>query len=155
MQPSNRPIRKRAFVAAATFALITLGLTALACAGESTEENVTQKANIQIVNDFMDAWSDPDKAVTYLDPNASVRMIEDQPAVVGRAAIADVFKSFMKPGVTLEVDTLESMARGPVVMNKRIDTMRTPGKPEQVFPVVGVFVVKDGKITEWTDYLDK
>ena len=44
---------------------------------------------------------------------------------------------------------------GPVVMNKRIDTMKTAGKPDQVFPVVGVFIVKKGKITEWTDYLDK
>jgi len=26
---------------------------------------------------------------------------------------------------------------------------------DQVFPVVGVFVVKDGRITEWVDYLDK
>jgi limonene-1,2-epoxide hydrolase len=40
-------------------------------------------------------------------------------------------------------------------MNKRNDTLKTEGKPDQVFPVVGVFLVKDGKITEWTDYLDK
>jgi limonene-1,2-epoxide hydrolase len=61
----------------------------------------------------------------------------------------------MTPGVTLTVETLETTAHGPVVMNKRIDTMKTPDKPDQVFPVVGVFVVKNGKITEWTDYLDK
>jgi limonene-1,2-epoxide hydrolase len=82
-------------------------------------------------------------------------MIEDQPAVVGRKAIADVFKSFMTTGVTLTIETLETTVHGPVVMNKRIDTMKTAGKPDEVFPVVGVFVVKKGKITEWTDYLDK
>ena len=40
-------------------------------------------------------------------------------------------------------------------MNRRIDTMKTAGKPDQVFKVVGVFVVKDGKIVEWADYLEK
>ena len=68
-------------------------------------------------------------------------------------AIGDVFKSFLKPGVTLIVETLETTAHGPVVMNKRIDTMKTEGKPDQLFPVVGVFIVKDVKITEWADYL--
>ena len=114
-----------------------------------------EKANIKVVNDFMAAWSSPDKAVTYLAPDASVRMVEDQPAVVGRSAIADVFKSFMTPGVTLLIETLETTAHGPVVLNKRIDTMKTEGKPDQVFPVVGVFVVKHGKIIEWADYLDQ
>ena len=61
----------------------------------------------------------------------------------------------MTPGMTLEVDTLSTTAHGPVVLNKRIDTLKTQGKPEQVFPVVGVFVVKNGKIEEWADYLDK
>jgi len=121
----------------------------------AAEDTATQMANIRIVNAFMAAWSDPDEAVRFLAPNASVRMIEDQPPVVGRAAIAQAFKGFMTPDVTLEVETLETMTRGPIVMNKRIDTMKTAGKPDQVFPVVGVFLVKDGQILEWTDYLDK
>ncbi|MEZ4293164.1 MAG: limonene-1,2-epoxide hydrolase family protein [Myxococcota bacterium] len=33
--------------------------------------------------------------------------------------------------------------------------MKTEGEAEQVFPVVGVFLVKDGLIAEWTDYLDR
>jgi limonene-1,2-epoxide hydrolase len=57
--------------------------------------------------------------------------------------------------MTLTVETLSTTAHGPVVLNKRIDTLKTLDKPDQVFPVVGVFVVKDGKITEWVDYLDK
>lgn len=151
MQLSNLSCLRQALTTTAAFTLVTLGLAFPLAAEESSPE----QDHIQIVNDFMAAWSDPDKAVTYLAPNASVRMIEDQPAVVGREAIAAAFKSFMTPGVTLEVETLESIATGPVVINKRIDTMRAEGKPDQVFRVVGVFVVKDGKITEWTDYLDK
>ena len=151
MQLSIPSALRRASIATAAFTLVTLGLAFPLAA----EKGSPEQDPIQIVNDFMAAWSDPDEAVTYLAPNASVRMVEDQPAVVGREAIAAAFKSFMTPGVTLEVDTLESTATGPVVINKRIDTMRAEGKPDQVFPVVGVFVVKDGKITEWTDYLDE
>lgn len=121
----------------------------------AAEDEATENGNVEVVNAFIAAWDDPDQAVTFLAENASVRMIEDQPPVVGRKAIADVFKSFMKPGVTLKVETFETSSRGPVVVNRRVDTMTTPEKGAEVFPVVGVFVVKGGKIVEWTDFLDK
>ena len=142
---------RRVAVAIVVFAILTLGLATPVMAGKSAAE----KANVKVVDDFIAAWSDPDKAVAHLAPNAAVRMIEDQPAVVGQTAIAAAFKSFMTPGVTLKVETLKTTVHGPVVMNKRIDTLKTADKPDQVFPVVGVFVVKNGKITEWVDYLDK
>jgi limonene-1,2-epoxide hydrolase len=142
---------RRLVAAIAVVALITLGLAARVTAVDGAIE----KANVKVVDDFIAAWSDPDKAVTYLAPEASVRMVEDQPPVVGQPAIAAAFKGFMTPGVTLGVETLQTTVHGPVVMNKRIDTLKTDGKPDQVFPVVGVFVVKNGKITEWVDYLDK
>ena len=151
MNASNTPNRRRRLAPIALLALLALALATPTLAGESA----TEKANVQVVDDFMAAWDDPDKAVTFLAADASVRMIEDQPPIVGRTAIADAFKGFMKPGVTLTVDTLQTTVHGPVVLNKRIDTMKTANEPDQVFPVVGVFVVKEGKITEWTDYLDK
>jgi hypothetical protein len=56
------------------------------------------------------SWVAPLEVVRndFLAPDAAVRMIEDQPAVVGRKAIADVFKSFMTTGVTLTIETLET-----------------------------------------------
>lgn len=138
-------------------ALLALGLTlGLANrAGADVAGNKTERANVKVVDDFIAAWSDPDKAVGFLAPEASVRMEENKPAIVGQKAVADAFKGFMKPGVTIHVKTLRTTVHGPVVLNKRIDTMKTAGQPDQVFPVVGVFVVKNGKIVEWTDYLDK
>jgi limonene-1,2-epoxide hydrolase len=118
------------------------------------EAAAATNANIKLVTDFCNSWNDPDKAVTFLSPNASVRMVEDQPAVVGQAAVASAFKGYFAHGETISVKILSSFAEGPVVVNKRIDTMRTPGKPDQSFKVVGVFTVKDGKIKEWADYLD-
>lgn len=158
----NRSIRRFARPAACLEAAVLLFTAALlqACASSppptsAAAPSPAEAANVAVVDAFIAAWDDPDRAVEYLASDASIRMIEDQPPIVGKTAIAEAFKGFMTPGVTLTVETLQTTVHGPIVMNKRIDTMKTEGQPDQVFPVVGVFLVKNGKITEWTDYLDK
>jgi limonene-1,2-epoxide hydrolase len=146
---SHRTITRR-------MALMAAGLVAMAgLAATIPGARAAGNGNVKLVTDFCDSWNDPDKSVEYLTPDASVRMVEDQPAVVGPAAVAAAFKGFMGHGETISVKILSSYAAGPIVVNKRIDTLKTPGKPDQAFKVVGVFTVKDGKIKEWTDYLDK
>jgi limonene-1,2-epoxide hydrolase len=143
--------RRHLLAVGALAGVLALGITGPAGAARSD----TEKTDVKVVKDFIAAWSDPDKAVTFLADNASVRMEEDKPPVVGPAAVAAAFKSFMTPGTTLSVKVNQTFAKGPVVVNSRVDTLKTAGKPDQSFPVVGVFVVKNGKIAEWTDYLDK
>jgi limonene-1,2-epoxide hydrolase len=142
--------RRNLFLAGGVGAVAAIGLAGSAQAAETT---ATEKANIKLVEDFCKSWNDPDKSVAYLAPEASVRMVEDQPAVVGPVAVAAAFKGFMSHGEKIGVKILATFAKGPVVVNHRVDTLTTPGKPEQQFPVVGVFVVKNGKIKEWADYL--
>lgn len=145
--------RRAAFVAGGIGVVALAGLAG-APAARADEMGDKSKANIKVVDDFIAAWNTPDKAVTFLADNASVRMEEDKPAIVGPAAVGAAFKGFMTGGVTIAVKIHKTMAEGPVVTNIRTDTLKTPGKPDQAFKVVGVFVVKGGKITEWTDYLD-
>ena len=143
--------RRNAIVAGAlgAMAVATLGKTTIAA-----EEKSDTKANEKVVKDFIAAWNDPDKAVTFLADNCVVRMEEDKPAVNGPAAVGAAFKGFMGPGVKLDVKTLKTYSEGPLVTNKRVDTLTVPGQKPQSFPVVGVFIVKKGKIAEWTDYLE-
>ena len=156
MHPMTTSRRRTGAGASFLLALSFLASGLVACAtSPDAAPSAAEQANVQVVDAFIAAWDDPDRAVGYLAPQASVRMIEDQPPIIGQEAIAAAFKGFMSPGVTLTVETLETTVHGPIVMNKRIDTLKTEGKPDQVFPVVGVFLVKDGKITEWTDYLEK
>ena len=143
--------RRNVFIAGAVGAVAAAGLANSAVADAKSDE---QKANIKVVEDFIKAWNDPDKSVTYLADNASVRMVEDQPAVVGPANVAAAFKGFMGHGEKLDVKILKTFAEGPVVTNVRVDTLTTPGKGAQAFKVVGVFIVKKGKIVEWADYLN-
>ena len=141
--------RRHLFIAGSLATVAVAGLAEPAAAMSAGE-----KANAKVVREFIAAWNDPDKAVTYLSDDASVRMVEGKPPVVGPAAVDAAFKGFMTPGTKLSVKILSTTAEGPIVMNRRIDTLTMPGKPAQSFKVVGVFVVKKGKITEWADYLD-
>jgi limonene-1,2-epoxide hydrolase len=140
---------------------LVLGATPLFATPENAPLKIAESrterdaADIAVVKAFIDAWSDPDKAAEYLSVKASLRMEEDKPALIGPKAFVDAWKGFFKAGVHLSVKFHEIFARGPVVITHRTDTVLAEGKPDQPYDVVGVFVVKDKKIVEWTDYLSK
>ncbi len=113
---------------------------------------MSTEANIALVNAFCQSCHIPDVAVTMLAADASVRMYFDKPPIIGAAAVGAEIKSFMGTDKNLKVEIHRSFAAGPVVVNVRTDTLTRPGEPDQVFQIVGVFQVKDGKIKEWIDY---
>lgn len=43
---------------------------------------------------------------------------------------------------------------GAVVLTERLDYIQAPDGSKPAVPVMGTFVVRDGKITRWTDYFD-
>ena len=53
-----------------------------------------------------------------------------------------------------EYETLNTVSEGDVVMNERLDYIRGPDGNRHGLPVMGSFVVKDGRIVRWTDYWD-
>lgn len=131
-----------------------LGATPAAAAAPTPAE----AANLKLVQDFVRTWGeadfDPDKVMpVYLAADGRVRMTQDMPWVTGPTAVAASFKPFLKNGERYPVKFLDVFARGPLVTNHRIDTVLTPGKPDKAMEVVGVFLLKDGKIQEWADYL--
>ena len=155
--------RRTLFLAGGLGALAAAGFAGSATAEDAAAAKAApdaSAANVKLVNDFIKSWSDKnfdgDKvAAKYLADDCVVRMEEDKPPLMGSAAVAAAFKSFLTNGTTLKVKISQTYAHGPVVANSRVDTMVVPGKPPQSFPVAGVFVVKNGKIKEWTDYLAK
>jgi limonene-1,2-epoxide hydrolase len=132
-----------------------LGRAANAPAMAPQSKTAGDAANIAVVKAFAAAWNDPDKAAGYLSDKAVLRMEEDKPAVVGPKAFLDAIKPYLAQGQHFSIRYLEIFARGPVVVTHRIDTVSAQGKPDAPYEIVGVFVVKDGKIVEWTDFLDK
>jgi limonene-1,2-epoxide hydrolase len=67
------------------------------------------------------------------------------------AAIGFQFQMFPD---SYEYETINIVAEGDLVMNERIDYVRGPDGNRHGLPVMGAFVVKDGKIVRWTDYWD-
>jgi limonene-1,2-epoxide hydrolase len=55
---------------------------------------------------------------------------------------------------TYEYRTINVATDGNVVMNERLDMIKGPDGTVHALPVMGTFVVRDGKITRWTDYWD-
>ena len=156
MKEADMNVTRRTLFAAGGLGLIAVaGLTGTA---EAAAMSAAETANVKLVGDFCKSWGakgfDADKATaTFLAPDCMVRMVENQPAANGPPAVAAIFKSFMPNGERIGVKISQTFAKGPVVVNQRVDTLTSPGKPDQAFPVVGVFIVKDGKIKEWSDYL--
>ena len=77
--------------------------------------------------------------------------------VTGRAAIANNFASFIRPGApgieSIQFRVINIAANGPVVMTERVDVFKLPNKSFEL-PVMGTFEVSDGKIKAWRDYFD-
>jgi limonene-1,2-epoxide hydrolase len=118
-------------------------------------KTASEAANIAVVKAFTSDFNDPDKGAEYLADKAVLRMEEGKPALTGRKAFLDAIKPYIAQGQHFSVRYLEIFARGPVVVTRRIDTIQIAGKPDAPYEIVGIFVVKDGKITEWTDFLNK
>ena len=117
-----------------------------------------EKANIQLVKDFCKAWGDdpPDvdnMANKYLTDDCLVRFGDTIDPVTGHDAAIALFQTFLSNGERYDLKILETFARGPVVVNSRVDSTIKGTRTTHPTPVVGVFVVKDGKIKEWSDYV--
>ena len=81
--------------------------------------------------------------------NAGMSAAEGIEATV--AALAFQFEMFPD---SYEYETINSVSEGDIVMNERLDYIRGPDGNRHGLPVMGSFVVRDGKIVRWTDYWD-
>ena len=53
---------------------------------------------------------------------------------------------------SVEFAVVETLAKGPVVLNERHDTLVSPQRTRR-YHVIGMFFLAGGKIVEWTDYV--
>jgi len=138
-----------------TFLAVTgVGVLASALRAQAAELSDTERANVQLVNDFCASWSTRDlvRILPRLSDDCVYRMSETTPAVTGHAGVTDRLGSWMPSSdLGIEFKILETFAAGPIVMNHRIDSFKSTTRP-LTWEGVGVFFIKDGKIKEWSDY---
>ena len=114
------------------------------------EPTAQEKANIQVVKDFSDAWPahNVGKIMSFFADNCAYRPLETMEAAKGRAAVENEIKRFVNNVERFEI--LETWARGPMVINQRIDHFKD--FQIKAWHGTGVFFLKSGRIVEWFDY---
>jgi limonene-1,2-epoxide hydrolase len=156
--PMNE-INRRDFLAASGAAAV-VGMSGSAEAGQGQRQMQTsaaEQANIKIVSDFCAAWStrDPKQILPFFAEDGTYRMSETTPPVTGPGGIMERLGDWIRSSDKgIEFKVLETYARGPMVVNHRVDSFRSSTRP-LTWEGVGVFFVKDGKIKEWNDYTMK
>jgi limonene-1,2-epoxide hydrolase len=144
-------MRRRSFLTSAGLG----ALTPLACASKASaaEWSEFEKANVKLVNDFCASWSTRD--LTQVFPRFAdtgvYRMSETTPPVTGHAGLTERLGSWMQSSDRIVWEILDTYAKGPMVINHRIDRFESKTRP-LTWEGVGVFFIKDGKIQEWQDY---
>jgi limonene-1,2-epoxide hydrolase len=147
MDSSKCGVDRRGFLAAGLGMAAAVGSTRRL---EAAEPTPAEKANMQVVKDFCAAWPshDLDRIVSFFADTGSYRMTEAMEPTKGRDALIARLKMIINNVTQFEI--LDTWARGPMVINERID--RFTNFQLKSWHGVGVFLVKDGKIVEWYDY---
>jgi len=122
-------------------------MSRLASAAEPTSD---EQANIQLVNEFCAAWPshDLDIILAFFADDGAYRMTETTELADGRDAVAARIQTILSNVDRFEV--LDTFARGPMVINERIDYFSDFAL--KTWHGVGVFFIRDGKIVDWYDY---
>ena len=150
---ATRTVSRRSFLASGGIG----GMAALAMrrevgAAQSTPE---EDGNIMVVNAFCSAFVVPidwGNVAAPLSGDCKYRASQTIPLVEGPDAIVGLLESFTENATAVEFEIVDTWARGPVVVNDRIDRFVQPDRTIEI-PVVGIFYLVDGKITEWTDFV--
>lgn len=146
------PNTRRTFMAAAGIGLLA-AQTARSAAGDE-EKSPQEKANVQLVADFCTSWATRDltRILPRLSADCIYRMSETTAPVKGHAGVREQLGTWMTSSdLGVEFLVLQTFASGPMVMNRRIDSFRSTTRP-LTWEGVGIFFIRDGLITEWSDY---
>lgn len=122
---------------------------------EDSALSAVEEANVKLVNDFCAAWStlDPSQIVDFTADKIVYQMIDNMPLVKGKEALTKFITPFLGQIEKAEWEILRTHAIGNIVINERVDNFYSKnGKSNKHFKVVGLFLIKDGKIAEWKDY---
>ncbi len=120
--------------------------------------DLIERKNQELVSAFCNAWAQRDVQVLlpYLSENIEYHMWDSENAIVvhGIAQFVETLSPFFESTTRIEWEILRTQAMGKVVINERHDRFCFgEGTSDWYFPVVGVFILEEGKIIHWKDYV--
>ena len=109
-----------------------------------------------IVQEFCDlmAKRDAEALRPYVADDAVYQNTGMEASVGIEAILANLASQFGMFPDSYEYRMQHLAANGDVVMTERLDVIKGPDGTLHGVPVMGAFVVRDGKIIRWTDYWD-
>jgi limonene-1,2-epoxide hydrolase len=149
--------RRELLTASATGMIATLLASTASGQENSIDSSLTtdEKANIDLVDRFCKAWEamDLDQVFATMKTDAIYRQSQDTPPVTGHQAISDMMKLWVDDSYKIDYIVEETFARGPVVINRRIDIYHRNNADDHLeWEGVGLFLIEDGLIREWQDF---
>lgn len=121
----------------------------------TAKSQIDIKNNAQsVVETFLAACSDLDfhRAESLIDESCVYKNVPFHTAK-GKARVVRDLNFMARSMNQFEVEMVNIAVNGNVVMTERVDTIG--GRFfKMAIPLMGVFVVNNGKITEWRDYFD-
>ena len=104
---------------------------------------------------WLECWKDRDLETicgAFAD-NAVYHNIPVQP-IEGIAGIRAIFKAFLDAFTEARFEIVSLAAEPGLVLTERVDHFTMRDGRKIVLPVSGTFVVRDGRITRFSDYFD-
>ncbi|MEC7188709.1 MAG: nuclear transport factor 2 family protein [Pseudohongiellaceae bacterium] len=138
---------RREFCSAGAGALALAGWARPSTAAELTPE---EQANVDLVNEFCAAWSEPqlDRIMSFFTDDSAYRMTETTELADGINAVSERIQTLINN--VDRFDVLDTFARGPMVVNERKDYFSDFAI--KTWHGVGIFFIREGKIVDWYDY---
>ena len=152
MQHRRHDVTRRSLLATGGLSVMAAAVPGRALAAQPT---ALEQANIMVVNDFSAAFVAPldwGRITSFLTDDCKYRATQETPMVEGHEAIVELLGGFLDTATSVEFELIDTWARGPVVVNDRVDRFTLPDRSLDI-PVVGVFHLVDGKIAEWSDFV--
>ena len=115
----------------------------------------TKQASEKLVRDFLGSWEgrDLDTICGAFADDAVYHNVPVKP-IEGIAGIRAIFGAFLDAFAEAKLDIVTLAAEPGLVLAERVDYFTMNDGTKVVLPVNGVFVVKNGKITRFSDYFD-
>lgn len=107
------------------------------------------------VRDFLGAWTgrDIDALCGYFAADAVYHNVPVAP-IAGIAGIRQIFVAFLDAFEAASLDVISLAAAPGLVIAERIDRFTMRNGTRVVLPVTGVFELRGGRITRFSDYFD-
>ena len=115
----------------------------------------SKEASEKLVREFLGSWQgrNLDTICSVFAENAVYHNVPVKP-IEGVAGIRAIFQAFLDAFTFAELKIITLAAEPGLVLAERIDYFTMNDGRKIVLPVTGVFVVKNGKITRFSDYFD-